>query len=166
MDPHTAGGGVDTSTLMHPRRESNTSNRIRSERHRRPPSEKALRRPIEPRGRLTDTSTKVSDSTGPRMRSLPEVRSRTGCQKTVRTPGQSRTGRWNDDASTPASHLSPVPVKMTTSFSGHYRRGQGGLAQHGGDLLRDHHPPGDTPRASWSSANLGRYDGTAMTQSL
>jgi hypothetical protein len=94
---------------------------------------------------------------GPRMRPLPEVRSRTGCQKTVRTPGQSRTGRWNDDASTPASHLSPVPVKMTTSFSGHYRRGQRELAQHGGALLRDHHPPGDTPRASWSSANLGRY---------
>src|ERR1035437_4706293 len=53
MDPHTAGGGFDTSTLMHRRQESNTSNRIRSERHRGPPSEKALRRPIEPRGRHT-----------------------------------------------------------------------------------------------------------------
>src|SRR5665647_1547787 len=51
MDPHTAGGGFDTSTLMHRRQESNTSNRIRSERHRGPPSEKALRRPIEPRVR-------------------------------------------------------------------------------------------------------------------
>src|SRR5665647_1649140 len=49
MDTHTAGGGFDTSTLMHRRQEPNTSNRIRSARHRRPPSEKALQRPIEPR---------------------------------------------------------------------------------------------------------------------
>src|SRR5665647_1466854 len=51
MDTHTAGGGFDTSTLTHRRQEPNTSNRIRPEPHRGPPSEKALRRPIEPRGR-------------------------------------------------------------------------------------------------------------------
>ena len=48
MDAHTAGGGFDTSTLTHRRQEPNTSNRIRPEPHRRPPSEKALQRPIEP----------------------------------------------------------------------------------------------------------------------
>jgi len=53
MDAHTAGGGFDTSTLTHRRQEPNTSNRIRPEPHRRPPSEKALQRPIEPPVRLT-----------------------------------------------------------------------------------------------------------------
>src|SRR5665647_2933073 len=60
MDPHTAGGGFDTSTLKHRRQESNTGNRIRSERHRGPPSEKALQRPIEPRRGRTDTTPTVS----------------------------------------------------------------------------------------------------------
>jgi hypothetical protein len=36
MDAHAAGGGFDTSTLMHRRQEANTSNRIRSKPHRSP----------------------------------------------------------------------------------------------------------------------------------
>src|SRR5665811_345795 len=53
MDTHTARGGFDTSPFTHRRQEPNTSNRIRPEPHRRPPSEKALQRPIEPPVRHT-----------------------------------------------------------------------------------------------------------------
>src|SRR5665811_755043 len=101
MDTNTAGGGFDTSPFTHRRQEPNTSNRIRPEPHRRPPSEKALQRPIEPPGRHTghDHSSQFLRSgtpTGPvdldhghPGRRVPEVRPETSSRiiRTVLTFG-------------------------------------------------------------------------------
>jgi hypothetical protein len=55
----------DSSTVRRPPSQlPNTSNRIRSERHRGPPSEKALQRPIEPRAVLRDHSADPIIATG------------------------------------------------------------------------------------------------------